>query len=312
MRLVTAGEHPADLDLRPFRGAGPRTATAGPRTATAVGRLRGAGRRMALGNHRHEAGGCVVGDDFVARGGRRGSGRDVAHDLVTGGGLADERRGRVGDGCWTRAGEKSGTPGKRRRRGGFVATAGRRIRRRGGETWRAVPGVRPRGGGVVATGPRIQDAGRRRGSPAGAGFSSRGRRKSNAMLGGQPRQPPAELQRPGALRSDSPSLTEQTNSCRYRTDSMTLLRDIQEAVLDSSVNLPDLLRRAGGSCARLRHKEFAFWVGRELSGYADSDDLPEYRRLDVMSLGHFWDHFGSAIKNAPIRVALLPESRHIA
>ena len=56
---------------------------AGPRTAPAVGRLRGAGPRTAPAVGRLR-GGCVVGDDFVASGGRRGRGTDVARGQVTG------------------------------------------------------------------------------------------------------------------------------------------------------------------------------------------------------------------------------------
>ena len=88
-RLRGAGPRTAPAVGR-LRGAGPRTAPAvgrlrgaGPRTAPAVGRLRGAGPRTAPAVGRLR-GGCVVGDDFVASGGRRGRGTDVARGQVTG------------------------------------------------------------------------------------------------------------------------------------------------------------------------------------------------------------------------------------
>jgi len=55
---------------------------------------------------------------------------------------------------------------------------------------------------------------------------------------------------------------------------MTLLRDIQEAAVDSTVNLTDLLRKCRVLAARLKHHEFATWVDREVNGYRDRKMLP--------------------------------------
>jgi hypothetical protein len=57
-------------------------------------------------------------------------------------------------------------------------------------------------------------------------------------------------------------------------DLMTLLRDIQEAALDSKVNLADLLRKCKVLAARLKHEEFATWVDWELNGYPERKMLP--------------------------------------
>lgn len=94
---------------------------------------------------------------------------------------------------------------------------------------------------------------------------------------------------------------------------MSLLREIQKAALDSSVNLPDLLRKCKVLAARLKHREFADWIGRELNGYSRDDDLPAYRQVKVQSFGDFAGPFGSSMKNAPIPIALVPaEFRHLA
>lgn len=81
---------------------------------------------------------------------------------------------------------------------------------------------------------------------------------------------------------------------------MTLLREIQAAALDSSVDLADLLRKCKVLAARLRHAEFSAWVGHELNGYEDRQSIPSYRRVTTNSLGHFSGPFGSGARNAPI------------
>lgn len=81
---------------------------------------------------------------------------------------------------------------------------------------------------------------------------------------------------------------------------MTLLREIQAAALDSSVDLSDLLRKCKVLAARLKHAEFAAWVDHELNGYPDNGAVPPYRRLKVESQGHFSGPFGSGLRNANI------------
>jgi hypothetical protein len=94
---------------------------------------------------------------------------------------------------------------------------------------------------------------------------------------------------------------------------VTLLRDIQQAALDSQVDLADLLRKCKVLASRLKHAKLSEWVNRELNGYPDVDALPDYRKLSVQSLGHFSGPFGSGLRNAPIPVNLLPaQLRHFA
>ncbi|MGC1423879.1 MAG: hypothetical protein WA815_16105 [Terracidiphilus sp.] len=60
---------------------------------------------------------------------------------------------------------------------------------------------------------------------------------------------------------------------------MTLLREIQAAATDPSVDISTLLRKAKILAARLRNPEFAAWVDHELNGYEDRAAVPSYRVL---------------------------------
>jgi hypothetical protein len=88
---------------------------------------------------------------------------------------------------------------------------------------------------------------------------------------------------------------------------MSLLRDIQSAALDPSVDLATLLRKCLVLAKRLKHDELSAWVSHELNGYADEAPLPPYRRLAVMSKGYFQGPFNSSMNNAPIAKASLPK-----
>lgn len=88
---------------------------------------------------------------------------------------------------------------------------------------------------------------------------------------------------------------------------MSLLRQIQDAAIDSSIDLPTLLRKCKVLAARLGNDDFKRWIDNELSGYENIDDLPDYRILSVNSKGHFSGAFGSGLRNADIPLLCLPE-----
>lgn len=88
---------------------------------------------------------------------------------------------------------------------------------------------------------------------------------------------------------------------------MSLLRQIQDSAVDSSVELPALLRKCKVLAFRLGNEDFKRWIDNELSGYDEKTDLPEYRILNVNSKGHFSGAFGSGLKNADIPLMCLPE-----
>ncbi len=88
---------------------------------------------------------------------------------------------------------------------------------------------------------------------------------------------------------------------------MSLLREIQDAAIDSNTNLAVLLRKCKVLAARLGNEEFKQWVENELSGYPDIDSLPDYRILKVNSKGHFSGPFQSGLRNADIPMSCIPK-----
>lgn len=92
---------------------------------------------------------------------------------------------------------------------------------------------------------------------------------------------------------------------------MSLLREIQNAAIDSNVELPVLLRKCKLLASRLGNSDFTNWVEYELNGYPEEEKCPSYRILKVSSKGHFSGAFGSGLRNADIPTANLPEElRH--
>lgn len=89
---------------------------------------------------------------------------------------------------------------------------------------------------------------------------------------------------------------------------MSLLREIQDAAIDSKIELSTLLRKCKVLAARLGNAEFKEWVEQELNGYK-SDHVPVYRKLHhVNSKGYFLGSFGSGLKNAPIPLTSIPKN----
>jgi hypothetical protein len=86
---------------------------------------------------------------------------------------------------------------------------------------------------------------------------------------------------------------------------MSLLRQIQDAAIDSSVDLPTLLRKCKVLAVRLGNDDLKRWIDSELSGYTQKDKLPEYRVLKVNSKGHFSGSFGSGLRNADIPLSCI-------
>lgn len=88
---------------------------------------------------------------------------------------------------------------------------------------------------------------------------------------------------------------------------MSLLRDIQNAVVDANVDISIVLRKCKVLAARLGNEAFKKWVDQELNGYQNKDTLPDYRILDVISKGDFLGTAGSALKNADIPLSCIPK-----
>ncbi len=88
---------------------------------------------------------------------------------------------------------------------------------------------------------------------------------------------------------------------------MSLLRDIQKAAIDSTVELGMILRMCKVLAVRLGHEDFKNWVDQELNGYVSKDHLPSYRMLRAHSKGTFAGYFGKLLQNLPIPPSTIPE-----
>lgn len=88
---------------------------------------------------------------------------------------------------------------------------------------------------------------------------------------------------------------------------MSLLREIQNTLVEPNCDLPSLLRKCKILAYRLGSDEFKTWIENEISGYKSKEELPDYRILKVQSKGHFSGMFGKQLKNAPIPMYTIPE-----
>ena len=87
---------------------------------------------------------------------------------------------------------------------------------------------------------------------------------------------------------------------------MSILNEIRDAALDSSVDIADLLRKCLVLAVRLRNEDFQRWVSQELNGYKNKSELPQYRIIKTNMFGHFTSA-GSMLKNYPIPSFTIPE-----
>jgi hypothetical protein len=86
---------------------------------------------------------------------------------------------------------------------------------------------------------------------------------------------------------------------------MSLLHDIQAAVLLEDSDLGPILLKCRLLAARLGSEPLAEWVRHESDGYPKTADLPEYRVIPVSYTASFSGPFGSGIRNAPISPYLI-------
>jgi hypothetical protein len=87
---------------------------------------------------------------------------------------------------------------------------------------------------------------------------------------------------------------------------MSLLRDIQDAAINSEIDISTVLRKCKVLAVRLGNENFKNWVDQELNGYNNIDNLPDYRILSVDSKGYF-SGASRIVKNADIPPLCIPE-----
>lgn len=89
--------------------------------------------------------------------------------------------------------------------------------------------------------------------------------------------------------------------------SMSLLHEIQSAVLQDNADLGPILLKLRLLAARIGSQPLAEWVRYESEGYPEDSDVPHYRTIPVSYTANFSGPFGSGIKNAPISPFLIEE-----
>ena len=58
----------------------------------------------------------------------------------------------------------------------------------------------------------------------------------------------------------------------------SVVLELQQEALNKSVPVTDLLRKAYVVARKLKISEFEKWISNELSGYKNSDEIPDYRQ----------------------------------
>lgn len=81
---------------------------------------------------------------------------------------------------------------------------------------------------------------------------------------------------------------------------MSLLHEIQAAVLQEGSELGPILLKLRLLAARIGSQPLADWVRHESEGYPRDAEIPDYRFIPVSYTANFSGPFGSGIKNAPI------------
>jgi len=86
---------------------------------------------------------------------------------------------------------------------------------------------------------------------------------------------------------------------------MSLLHDIQSAVLEERADLGPILLKLRLLAARLGSQPLADWVKHESEGYPKDAPVPDFRIIPVSYTASFSGPFGSGIRNAPIAPYLI-------
>lgn len=85
-----------------------------------------------------------------------------------------------------------------------------------------------------------------------------------------------------------------------RKRQVSLLQEIQTAVLQEGTDLGPILLKLRLLAARIGSQPLAEWVRHESEGYPRDAELPAYRIVPVSYTATFSGPFGSGINNAPI------------
>jgi hypothetical protein len=90
---------------------------------------------------------------------------------------------------------------------------------------------------------------------------------------------------------------------------MDLLTHIRDDLVSRDILLSVVLRKARILAESFDDADFTAWVKFEMNGYPPgSTEVPEYRVLNVPSIGHFAGAFGSGMRNVNLPSLNLPKS----
>jgi hypothetical protein len=81
---------------------------------------------------------------------------------------------------------------------------------------------------------------------------------------------------------------------------MSLLREIQTAILEESQSIGPIFLKLRLLASRLGSVSLGEWAKMESEGYPPGIEVPDYRKIGVFYSATFSGPFGSGIKNAPI------------
>jgi AbiTii len=94
---------------------------------------------------------------------------------------------------------------------------------------------------------------------------------------------------------------------------MKLLDEIIDLAVDNSSSVSVVLRKCLVLAHTLKNERLKTWVEKELNGYDNGDELPEYRRVETVAKGLFVGPLGPMINDQPLAAFVLePEHRHFA
>jgi len=88
---------------------------------------------------------------------------------------------------------------------------------------------------------------------------------------------------------------------------MDLLRSLRDELVDDKIPLSSILRKAKVLASILGNQELLKFVDSEINGYADKDELPDYRRVGVMSYASYVGPFGALLSDIQIPTNSFPE-----
>lgn len=94
---------------------------------------------------------------------------------------------------------------------------------------------------------------------------------------------------------------------------MKTIDDLITSVTEAKEPISDILRRCLVLAHQLKNETFKVWIEKELNGYPDGEEVPDYRTGGGVAIGHFSGPLGSGVRNQPLPAHILHENhQHFA